>query len=84
MAGQTWIVYILQCADETLYTGITTDLTLRIQKHADGKGAKYARGRGPYKVLFSELHATKSGALKREAEIKVLGKSDKLRLCGIK
>lgn len=80
MAPQAWIVYILQCADGTLYTGITTDLKIRLEKHAKGSGAKYTRGRGPYKILFSELCATKSRALSREAEIKALTKMEKIRL----
>jgi putative endonuclease len=79
-AGTLWIVYILQCADDTLYTGVTNDLELRVRKHEDGKGAKYTRGRGPYRILFSEQHPTKSAALKREAEIKSFSKSEKLKL----
>jgi putative endonuclease len=83
MSGKSWIVYILQCADETLYAGITTDLGSRLEKHAAGKGAKYTRGRGPYKVIFSESHPTKSAALVREAEIKSLSKDRKLGLAGL-
>ncbi|MES2983969.1 MAG: GIY-YIG nuclease family protein [Pseudomonadota bacterium] len=75
-----WIVYILQCADGSLYTGITTDLAVRLEKHANGTGAKYTRGRGPYAVIFTEHHLTKSEALKREIEIKRLSKADKWRL----
>ena len=72
-----WIVYILQCADMTLYTGITTNLAARLVKHANGTGAKYTRGRGPFFVVFNEEHATKSAALKREAKIKQLSKAQK-------
>jgi len=75
-----WIVYILRCADATLYTGITMDLEARLIKHLQGKGAKYTRGRGPYEVLFCEAHPTKSDALKRELEIKALSKTQKLGL----
>jgi putative endonuclease len=75
-----WIVYILQCADMSLYTGITNDLDGRFVKHMNGTGAKYTRGRGPYEVILTEHHPTKSAALKREIEIKKLSKSDKLRL----
>lgn len=75
-----WIVYILQCADMSLYTGITTDLDGRLVKHMNGTGAKYTRGRGPYEVILMELLPTKSAALKREAEIKRLNKARKLRL----
>ncbi len=75
-----WIVYILECADKTLYTGITNDLESRMLKHAKGKGAKYTRGRGPYSIVFTEIHKTKSLALKREAEIKSLPREQKLKL----
>lgn len=83
MSDQDWIVYILQCADETLYTGIATDLDARLEKHEAGTGAKYTRGRGPYKVIFSESHPTRSAALIREAEIKSLSKEKKLGLAGL-
>jgi putative endonuclease len=76
-----WLVYILRCADGTLYTGITNDLEARLDKHRQGKAAKYTRGRGPYDIVFSEMHATKSDALKRELEIKAFTKAQKLRLC---
>jgi len=75
-----WIVYLLQCADGSLYTGITIDLARRLQQHAEGKGAKYTRGRAPYTVIFVETHPTKGAALRREAEIKKLKRSAKLRL----
>jgi putative endonuclease len=82
-AEKPWIVYILRCADGTLYTGITNDLKHRIARHAGGAGAKYTKGRGPYEVAYSELQATKSLALKREAEIKSLRRQEKLRLTKI-
>jgi putative endonuclease len=75
-----WTVYILECADKTLYTGITTDMERRIARHSNGTGAKYTRGRSPYKVIHVEQHPTKSRALKREAEIKSLGREQKLKL----
>jgi putative endonuclease len=78
----SWIVYILECADRTLYTGITKDLENRIAKHAGGTGAKYTRGRGPFRVIYTELHKTKGRALKREAEIKSLRREHKLELAG--
>ncbi len=77
-----WMVYILRCADGTLYTGVTNDLEERLLKHEKGTGAKYTRGRGPYKVMLSEAHADKSSALKREAEIKSLSRSEKIKLAG--
>ncbi|MCB9991969.1 MAG: GIY-YIG nuclease family protein [Rhodospirillales bacterium] len=75
-----WTVYILRCADDTLYTGITTDLAQRLEKHADGSGAKYTRGRGPFAVLYTETCPTKGAALKRELEIKALDRTEKLAL----
>lgn len=79
-----WVVYILRCADGTLYTGITNDLPRRIASHEEGKGAKYTRGRGPFELIFSEPFANRSNALKRELEIKALDRESKLKLAGNK
>ena len=75
-----WIVYILECADQTLYTGITNDLDHRINEHENGRGGKYTRGRAPFKLLYTETHSTRSQALKREAEIKSFDRAAKLEL----
>jgi len=75
-----WIVYVLQCADETLYTGITNDLDRRMEEHECGSGAKYTRGRAPFKLLHTEACPTRSQALKREAEIKSLDRVAKIKL----
>lgn len=75
-----WFVYILECADRTLYTGITNNLEKRIKAHTDGKGAKYTRGRGPLILRYTENHPTKGFALQREAVIKSLGRTQKLKL----
>lgn len=75
-----WIVYILKCADGTLYTGITSDLTRRLTAHNTGTGAKYTRGRGPFELIFSEIHPTRSSATKRETQIKALSRDDKIAL----
>lgn len=75
-----WFVYILECADRTLYTGITNNLDKRIKAHVDGKGAKYTRGRGPLILRYTENHPTKGFALQREAVIKSLGRTQKLEL----
>jgi len=77
-----WTVYILQCADGTLYTGITTDMERRQKMHESGKGAKYTRNRGPFTLIHAETHATRSEASKRELEIKSLNRQDKLNLAG--
>ena len=57
------IVYILKCSDNTLYTGITKDIERRMAEHENGTGAKYTKGRGPFKVVCSELQLTMSHAL---------------------
>lgn len=80
MAGN-WTVYILRCADHTLYTGITNDLAARLKKHENGTGAKYTKGRGPFTLAYAERLDSRSLALKREAAIKALDKSAKTCLC---
>jgi len=75
-----WIVYILECADQTLYTGITNDLDHRINEHENGRGAKYTRGRAPFKLRYTETHSTSSQALKREAETKPFDRAAKRKL----
>ncbi|MDH5585229.1 MAG: GIY-YIG nuclease family protein [Nitrospirota bacterium] len=77
-----WTVYVLKCADKSLYTGITLDLERRLEEHATGKGAKYTKHRGPFTVVFTEYHETRGQALKREAEIKAMTREEKLRLIG--
>ncbi|KXK26846.1 MAG: GIY-YIG nuclease superfamily protein [candidate division WS6 bacterium OLB20] len=75
-----WNVYILLCADGTLYTGCTNDLQKRIEVHSDGRGAKYLRSRLPVKLVYSEECADRSSALVREAAIKKLSRQQKLEL----
>lgn len=75
-----WIVYILECADGTLYTGITNDLPRRLALHASGAGAKYTRGRGPLRLIHREECASKSEALRRERAIKSLRREQKRNL----
>jgi len=77
-----YYVYILKCCDETLYTGYSKDLDKRIQKHNEGKGAKYTRGRRPVKLLWSKKYSNISKALKEEYRIKKLSKEQKLLLIG--
>ena len=81
-AGTNYI-YIIQCADGTLYTGWTLDLDSRMEAHNSGAGAKYTRGRGPVRLLYSEAFETKSEALKRENQIKKLKRTKKLQLTGL-
>ena len=77
-----WVLYILQCKDGTLYTGITDDLQRRLDAHSAGKGAKYTRGRGPLVVRYTEACESHSAALRREYQIKQLTRSEKEALCG--
>ncbi len=75
-----WLVYMLQCADGSLYTGITNQLQRRIEQHCAGKGARYTRGRGPLLLVYQEYCSNKSAALKRELAIKALPRTQKLLL----
>jgi len=76
-----YFVYILQCADNSLYTGITTDLERRVSEHNLSKlGAKYTKARRPVKLVYSKEFADRSGALIEEAKIKKLRREEKLRL----
>ena len=73
-------VYMLRCADGTLYTGWTTDLAARLAAHNSGRGAKYTRGRGPVELVFSEVFADKGEALGYECALKKLTREEKLGL----
>ena len=77
---ENWIVYILKCSDDTLYTGITNNVSKRIEDHEKGVGAKYTKGRSPFQLLFTEKHPNRSSASKREIEIKAFSKIEKLAL----
>ena len=79
--SQKWWVYIVECADNTLYTGISTDVLSRIETHNAGKGAKYTKVRLPVCLKYSEPAESKSLALKREFEIKKLSRLQKQELC---
>jgi putative endonuclease len=72
-----WQVYIILCSDNTLYTGITTDLQRRFSQHASGRGAKYFRGRQPLQILYQECGHSRSTASTRELEIKGLPRAKK-------
>lgn len=77
-----WYVYILHCADGSLYTGIARDIAARIALHNAGKGAKYTRGRGPVRLVYSERLASRAAALQREHAIKRLSAAAKRALVG--
>lgn len=78
----TWKLYILRCADGSLYTGITTDVEGRLAVHRAGKGAKYTRGRSPLELVYTEECGDHSAALKRELAVKKLTRQQKLALIG--
>ena len=75
-----YYVYILRCADNTLYTGSTGDLENRINMHNEGIASKYTRSRLPVALKYYEKHNTKSDALRRECEIKKLSRTEKIKL----
>lgn len=78
-----WYVYIIRASDESLYTGITTDVQRRFDEHCGTqKGARYFRGRQPLEVVYRESHPDRSSALRREADIKKLPRNQKLKLIG--
>ena len=76
----SWHVYILRCADESLYTGVTNDLMARLEQHQMGKGARYTRSRLPVELVYEEPVADRSAALRREIAIKQLTRTAKLAL----
>lgn len=75
-----WQVYIILCSDDSLYTGITTDIERRLAQHANGTGAKYFRGRSPQRLVYLESGHDRSSASRREAEIKRLRPAEKRQL----
>lgn len=76
-----YYVYMVLCADNTLYTGITTELARRVEEHnSSDKGAKYTKSRRPVKLVYSEVTQTRSSASKKEYEIKHYSRKKKLAL----
>lgn len=79
--AEGYFVYLLECADGTLYTGITTDVPRRLAEHISGKGgARFTRAKKAKRIIYTEPHENRSSALKREAEIKKWSRSKKLIL----
>jgi len=74
-----WKVYLVKCADNTLYCGISKDLSARIEKHNSGKGAKYTRSRHPVELVVESGEMSKGEALKLESYVKKQSKEDKIR-----
>ena len=75
--GDTWFVYVLRCADGSLYTGITNDLLRRCEQHNAGIASRYTRGRLPAVLAYYETQGSRSVALKREIQIKSLSRQEK-------
>lgn len=80
MIRMSYHVYIIECHDGTLYTGITTDLARRLAEHAAGKGAAYTRTHGAARIAYSETQPDRSAASRREAAIKKLTRAQKQAL----
>ena len=75
-----WFVYIIRASDKRLYTGVTTNVERRFLQHANGRGAKFFSGRTPEAIVYREVFPDQGSALRREAEIKKLSRSEKQRL----
>lgn len=73
-------VYLLRCADGTIYTGWTFDVTRRVQAHQDGRGARYTRTRRPVELIYRERLPSRRAAMRREIEIKKMSRARKLRI----
>lgn len=80
--GEKWSLYILKCADSSLYTGIAKDIQKRFQMHSEGKGARYTRTRRPLEIVYQETCKSRTHALVRECAVKALPKVKKLALLG--
>ncbi len=81
VADTEFSLYILRCADDSLYTGIAADVDKRLAQHESGvRGAKYLRGRGPLQIVFSEIVGNRATALKLEYRVKKLSREKKLDL----
>ena len=72
-----WVVYMVKCDDNTIYTGISNNLKKRLDTHKKGNGSKYVRARLPFKLIYTEECQSRSKAIKREIEIKKLDKKNK-------
>ena len=79
-----WLLYMLECSDNSIYTGITNNLEERLKKHESGNGAKYLRGRLPIKLVYKENFINRSEATKREIYIKKMSKKEKNHLIDLK
>jgi predicted GIY-YIG superfamily endonuclease len=76
-ANTSWFLYLLRCADGSLYTGITNNVTRRCQQHNAGTASRYTRSRLPVELIYQESQATRSVALKRELAVKAMSRDEK-------
>jgi UV DNA damage endonuclease len=76
-SADTWFVYLLRCADGSLYTGIAKDVSRRCERHNAGTASRYTRSRLPVSVVYQEDQVTRSLALKRELAIKAMSRQEK-------
>jgi predicted GIY-YIG superfamily endonuclease len=83
-SDDSWFVYILRCADGSLYTGITKDVKRRCQRHNKGTASRYTRTRLPTKRVWQETHPSQRSPLKREAAIKAMSRRQKMALIQLK
>ena len=79
-----YFVYLIECDDASIYTGITNDLERRFAQHKNGTGGHYTSSRNVLKIVYTEEHSDRSSALKREAEIKRMARAQKIKLIASK
>ena len=82
--ADTWFVYLLRCADGSLYTGITKDVSRRFEQHNAGTASRYTRSRRPTRLVYQEIHPSRGLALRREAAIKAMTRREKLKMIGLR
>jgi predicted GIY-YIG superfamily endonuclease len=75
--NKAWFLYLVQCADGSLYTGITNNVSRRCKQHNAGTASRYTRSRLPVELIYQELHSSRSVALKRELAIKSMSRQEK-------
>ena len=83
-SGEEWVAYVVRCADGSLYTGITKDVSRRCHQHNAGTASRYTRSRRPVQLVYQEARPSRSSALKREAEIKAMTRREKLAMIRVR
>jgi putative endonuclease len=80
--GKPWFLYLIECVDGSIYTGITVDVAARYAAHLNGKGARYTRSHPPLRLLGSQTYADRSAASRAEYQVKRLSPAEKRALAG--